>query len=895
MSGKFIVPIQLPLLDSKPDSNPAEGYYKLYLRNDKLRKMDWLGIEETVGGEIEITTTQIANWDAAYSWGNHANAGYVTLSTDQQIDGVKTFASRQYFNSGITVNDGNVEFYKSGRTQPLVSIDQDNNWMLMRFNDLTTSETNPSAVALLFRSDQGFTRTDYYGSFQGTYDVGHQYNFWYGNTTSTAGLWNINFLGTTLSNRPLMTINNGAGSGLFNTPVFKLMANGNLLLGLGTDAGQKLQVNGNVRATGYVVTSGTSAQFLKADGSLDSNTYLTSSSASGAYVSLSGSYANPTWITSLAWNKITGAPAFITGITSSDVTTALGYTPVTNARTLTINGTVFDLTANRSWTVGDLLSTGSYANPSWITSLAYSKITGVPAFLTAEADTLDSVTGRGATTTNTITVGSAVATSTITVGVANSANGTFRVERSSGNTGFVLQASSGNILGAGAAPVWQPYNYSDASNNFNIGHASIGNFNWYAGGSQNVTSNAHLMRLTRGGNLLIGTTTDAGYRLDVNGSVRIQSSLRVDSTVNASTGIARGVYFANTLTATADSDVLVGLDISPSFSLGTFTSVSQYGIRSSIGAGTNKYNIYVNGSADNYFAGNVGIGTTTPFVKLHVYGTDELLRFGDGTSGNNAFMSFNDRGYLGFNGSAGLNFIANTTRPIVFGTGSNFSTYTEWARFQTSTGYFGIGTTNPTAPIHVSKNVTATGAIARGVYFTQTLTAAANNDVLVGLDINPTFTVGGFTGVTQIGLRINGDILPSGDNIQLLGSVSNRFNNIYSSQSVIGIMYTGNIRSNATGGVRIWSNNANQWAQWFDATGNLLIQNGGTFTDSGYRLDVAGTARVQNDLTVEGIATATVVKKQGGTSTQFLKADGSVDNNSYATNNLSIAYAIALG
>jgi len=33
----------------------------------------------------------------------------------------------------------------------------------------------------------------------------------------------------------------------------------------------------------------------------------------------------------------------------------LGYVPVTNARTLTINGTAFDLSANRSWTVGDAL------------------------------------------------------------------------------------------------------------------------------------------------------------------------------------------------------------------------------------------------------------------------------------------------------------------------------------------------------------------------------------------------------------------------------------------------------------------------------------------------------------------------------------------------------------
>lgn len=61
-----------------------------------------------------------------------------------------------------------------------------------------------------------------------------------------------------------------------------------------------------------------------------------------------------------------------------EITTALGYTPVTNGRTITINGVALDLSANRSWSVGDLLSSGSYADPSWITSLAWSKITGAP-------------------------------------------------------------------------------------------------------------------------------------------------------------------------------------------------------------------------------------------------------------------------------------------------------------------------------------------------------------------------------------------------------------------------------------------------------------------------------------------------------------------------------------
>jgi len=84
--------------------------------------------------------------------------------------------------------------------------------------------------------------------------------------------------------------------------------------GLGGGSNVFIDSNGFLRANKYKVTNGLATQFLKADGSLDANAYLTS-------------------------------------ITGAQVITALGYTPVTNARTLTINGTTYDLTANRSWTV----------------------------------------------------------------------------------------------------------------------------------------------------------------------------------------------------------------------------------------------------------------------------------------------------------------------------------------------------------------------------------------------------------------------------------------------------------------------------------------------------------------------------------------------------------------
>lgn len=61
---------------------------------------------------------------------------------------------------------------------------------------------------------------------------------------------------------------------------------------------------------------------------------------------------------------------------TSDIPSLAGY--VQTSRTLTINGTTYDLSTNRSWSVGDLLSSGSYTDPTWITSLAYSKLTGTP-------------------------------------------------------------------------------------------------------------------------------------------------------------------------------------------------------------------------------------------------------------------------------------------------------------------------------------------------------------------------------------------------------------------------------------------------------------------------------------------------------------------------------------
>jgi hypothetical protein len=113
---------------------------------------------------------------------------------------------------------------------------------------------------------------------------------------------------------------------------------------------------------------------------------------------------------------------------------------VINTRTITINGTAQDLTANRSFTVGDVRTDGSYANPAWITSLAWSKITGAPAFLTAEADTLASVTGRGNTTSVGATFGTAANA------LYTGPSGFIRINTNTNNPADGRNAQSTNLL-----------------------------------------------------------------------------------------------------------------------------------------------------------------------------------------------------------------------------------------------------------------------------------------------------------------------------------------------------------------------------------------------------------------------------------------------------------------
>lgn len=466
--------------------------------------------------------------------------------------------------------------------------------------------------------------------------------------------------------------------------------------------------------------------------------------------------------------------------------------------------------------------TGSYSNPSWITGLAWSKITGAPSFLTAEADTLATVVARGAVVTADIAI-----VGKITIGTPTAGMGQYiTASPGAGNFDFV------NSSGGGFA------------------------FSW-------IQNNSTAMTLTTQNNLLIGTTTDAGYKLDVNGNARVGTA-----------GIfgTNGTYSANLVKFNASN--LVEID------------GSGYGAKASSNFTVAGYNYAIGRiTTDSYVIAKGGSSTTgTTFVSYGIGRPDTTLQvtplagFGgvyEGTTWANGLgLSFFTSSATDISGGsfitekmrlkpAGdlvINTLAGTgtrmvvadasgvlsTQAIPSGSGGSVTSVAALTIGTTGTDVTSSVATGTTTPV-ITLNIPDASATARGLITTGTQTIAGAK----------TFSAG-ISGGNDISAWNGASTISANDIVFYNTSTITRLK-ASSATTQLGMMI---------GGV--------DYFRVFTG-GNIAIQNGGTFTDNGYRLEVTGTAKVSSTLTANSFV------KIGGTSAQFLKADGSVDAASYLT------------
>jgi hypothetical protein len=375
-----------------------------------------------------------------------------------------------------------------------------------------------------------------------------------------------------------------------------------------------------------------------------------------------------------------------------------GYVPT--SRTLTINGTTFDLSANRSWSVGTVTSVAALTLGTSGTDLSSTVANGTTTpVITLNVPTA-SATNRGAlsaadwtTFNNKQNALTNPVTGTGTTNYLPKFTGSTTIGNSLLTDNGTTLAYGNNIISVGASNTSEKYLEFGSSNGaYYVGGTSSEHYIFGQGDKplRLYTNGTVKATLTSGGNLLVGTTTDSGARLRVNGGQ---------------------LYITNTIESIVLNEVLSG---------GQYALYKLKNASFTVDLGLDNTGLYFEGStgATRFFGGgsermritsggNVGIGTSLPqnfnaAANQLVVGTSSgnngitiaagtnafsCLFFADGTSGNEAF-----RGYIQYN---------HSTDGLEIGTAAS-----ERMRI-TSGGNVGIGNNAPPSDTRLTTRATS--------------------------------------------------------------------------------------------------------------------------------------------------------------------------------------------
>ena len=457
--------------------------------------------------------------------------------------------------------------------------------------------------------------------------------------------------------------------------------------------------------------------------STDWNTFNNKSNTTGTVTSVSGT-GTVSGLT-LSGTVTTSGSLTLGGtlsLTSLNVTTALGFTPVTNARTLTINGTTYDLTADRSWTIAAGISTLTTLGTSGPATLVGSTL-NVPNY-SAGASAVRNV--------STFTATSGQTTFTITGGYTVGLIDVFINGARLSTVDFTATNSSTVVLGTGAVlnDIVDVVNYTAT---FTAGISGTGTANYITKWTGSATLNNSTL-FDNGTSVGIGTIVpDADYKLVLYGSNSRLSFQNSTTGTGAGDGFFIGNYSANAYVYNYENaPILFGTN------------------------GTEQMRITATGVI------GLGLNPTTTDFKMVIYGTTSRLAFQNASTGTTDGDGF-------FIGNYGVNaYVYNyEAGSLIFGAGNS-------ARMTiTSDGKIGIGTTfTPYGIVSIKSNSTTVYAglnvfAAGNANFTY-----VNHDNNVGI-IGTEFGAGG-SGHTPLTFHAGGSerirILTNG-NVQIANTI----------------------------------------------------------------------------------------------------------------------------
>jgi len=502
------------------------------------------------------------------------------------------------------------------------------------------------------------------------------------------------FTGFNNGNGQEFRFNNVASGGYIDfliggTTGLKLFNNRNVTIGSSTDAGYKLDVNGTGRVQGALTVAGNIAFSGNSSYSISqsSNYQLTIYAGNiNIYNTNSGlTLQNSFWF---------GGGANVYDNVSA---TQTNTNPATNGSAFfKLSSTRYGfLKPTMTTTQRDAIATPAAGLSVYNTTTNTQDYYNGSAWVSLQTSITNPVTGTGTTnylskwtsssTLNTSLVyddGTNVGIGTSTPGQKLDVNGNIRL--SSNSPSIISYTSYASNIFTVKAQQTTGQDIGGMIIDTGNGESRFGSFR--LGGGYFTTfyvNNAELIRLSTSNNVLIGTTTDAGYKLDVNGIGRYSSTAGGYKLTVETTGGGNG----NGLLVTQLGYTMLDVNTS-SVVFKPYPSASGQ-------ITTNNWNS-AGGSHTTFFTKN------SEFTPTGYAYAIPIAKFPD----------------------------ANI--PVVMGN---------------------TATASLRSYLNVSGNFTAISNLAAGQQITSTLTAAANNDVLVGLDINNTFTNGAYTGLSNYSIR----------------------------------------------------------------------------------------------------------------------------------------------
>ena len=340
---------------------------------------------------------------------------------------------------------------------------------------------------------------------------------------------------------------------------------------------------------------------------------------------------------------------------------------------------------------------------------------------------------------------------------------------------------------------------------------NAGDFVLYRSSTGGGIANTLVYSIFNDGNFGLNTSTNAGYKADINGTLRSQGTVTVGTTGQGQ--ITAGTLFLQ-YPATISYTTTYGLNIIPS----------------TAGSGV----IIIDGSSMRLLANNhaLNLSTTTAtktFLIQKQQGGADATSYLDISGADQTSTAYAGKGgpvriYGGLN-----NGIADPGLVVLAHNGTSIR----------GSVLIGTSTYTPATLLTLGGSVTAASAIARGGLINTTLSAAANSDVLVGLDINPTFNTLTYSSTVWTTLRLWQDANQYGE---LRPYVSFKYGATY---EVFRIFMDASWRQNfrsygASGSGFNFITNTSANALTIFNTGNTGLN---TATDAGFKFDCNGTAR----------------------------------------------------